>query len=98
MTSLSLDPHHLEPPLLWAPRAARASLITWARNIFIVQIATATQPFTDLPDDCAGDVLDYLEMSMTRMESLRIATLSFAPEAHAWVRALLVAEAVVSSK
>jgi len=98
VTSLSLDPHHLEPPLLWAPRTARAPLIIWARNVFIVKIATATEPFTDLPDDCAGDVLEYLQMSMTRMEASRIATLSLSPEAHSWVRAVLVAEAVVSSE
>jgi len=85
--ALSLHAYQLDPSFLWAPREARFLVFKWARNAFVAQLAAMTQPFVDLPDDCAGDVLDYLEMAMTREESLCIAEHCSSPEANAWVHA-----------
>jgi hypothetical protein len=85
--ALSLHQYQLDPSFHWAPREARFLVFKWARNAFVAQLAAMTQPFVDLPDDCAGDVLDYLEMAMTREESLCIAEHCSSPEANAWVHA-----------
>jgi hypothetical protein len=57
-----------------------------------VQLACDTPPFGDVSDDCAGDILEYLETAMTRAEALHIASHCSSPEAYTWVRSV-VAEA-----
>jgi len=69
--SLSLSAYQLEPSFRWPQPAARAKVVAWARDAFILQLASSTEPFAVLPDDCAGDVLEYLEMTITRTESLQ---------------------------
>jgi len=91
----SLRAYHLEPSFLWAPSEARDKVFAWARNMFIVQLASNTESFTDLPDDCAGDVLKYFETSIPRAESLHNAARCLSPEAHAWMRAVLGAAVAV---
>jgi len=89
-------PFHAQPfdPLfLWAPRGSRSAVYAWARDAFIAQLAGTTQPFEDLPDDCAGDVLEHFEMFMTRSESLYITMHCSSPEACAWVREVVEAAA-----
>lgn len=78
---------------LWAPAPARAAIFLWARNTFVVQLAKTVEPFEKLPEDCAGDVLEFLDIAMTRKEALHIATHCSSPEACAWVRAVVAAAA-----
>lgn len=59
--------------------------------------AIATEPFIDLPDDCAGDVLDYTSMSMSRLDALCVLTHFSSPEAHDWVRRVLLTAIAVST-
>jgi hypothetical protein len=94
--ALPLRSYHLEPPFLWAPPAARASIIAWARDSFIIQIATTIPPFVELPDDCAGDILEYFDSQVTHGQVLHNAMHSFSFEAHAWVRAVVITEVAVS--
>jgi len=92
---LSLRAYQLDAFALWAPPDARVVLFMWARDTFIAQRAATTPPFSDLPDDCAGDVLEFLETAMPRAESLRVVAHCSSPAAHAWVRAV-VSVAVVA--
>ena len=89
-TMLSLRAYQLDPSFLWAPFDARDEKLMWAYNAAIAQLAAFTQPFLELPDDCAGDVLEYLNMDMARSVSLHIASRCSSPEAHAWVRRVIV--------
>jgi len=95
-TALSLRAHQLDPSFLWAPPAARAAVFAWARNAFQAQLAATTQPFGVLPDDCAGDVLDFFGMAMTRFEALHVTTHCSSPEACAWVREVVTAAVAVA--
>ena len=88
---LSLRACQLEPSLLWVSPAAYSELFTWACNVFIAHQAASAQPFMDLPDDCAGDVLEFLEISMTHMEMSKVNTHCFSPETYAWVHAVVYA-------
>jgi hypothetical protein len=91
--SLPLRAHQLDPYFLWAPPAARAAVIAWARDVFIVQFAATTQPFGILPDDCAGDVLEFF--GITRKDSDLIAKHCSSPEASAWVQTVVTAAAAI---
>lgn len=93
---LPLKAYQLEPSFLWAPRDARKSLFTWARDALVVEFAASVEPFSELPDDCAGDVLDYLETTMTRKESPDFAMRCLSPESSAWRRAIIAAGITVS--
>jgi len=95
MVALSLRPYHFDPSFLWAPHAARNAVISWARNVYTVQQATTNQLFAEISDDCSGDVLEYLEMSMPRIESLKVAAHGSSPETRAWVRAIVASAVVV---
>lgn len=88
---LSLRACHLEPSFLWAPPAARNEVFSWAQDAFIAQLATTTPPFAELPDDCCGDVLDFLDLTMTREELINVTTHCSSPEAQAWVHLVLKA-------
>ena len=90
-SDLSLRAYQLDPSFLWAPPAARASVFSWARDAFIAQSARSSQLFADLPDDCAGDVLEFLNETITRKDSLFIATHTPTPEAQAWFDSLIKA-------
>ena len=92
---LSPRAHHFNPCFLWAPPAARAAVVAWARSVFIVQYAPNVEPFGVLIDDCAGDVLEFF--GVTHKKSELIATHCSSPEAHAWVRAVLAAAVVVGA-
>jgi hypothetical protein len=92
--ALTLRAYQVDPSFLWAPSAARAVIFSWARDTWIAQRATLTEPFAQLPDDCAGDVLEYLDLLMTRKELLRIATYCSSAEANDSVRAVVAAVAV----
>jgi len=94
-SALSPRAHHFNPAFLWAPPAARAAVVAWAQLVFIDQFAATIQPFEDLPDDCAGDVLEFF--GMTYKESERIAKHCSSPEARAWVRAVVAAAIVVGA-
>ena len=94
-SALSLRAHHFNPAFLWAPTAARSAVIAWALHVFIAQLAATIQLFEDLPDDCAGDVLEFF--GMTHKESERIAKHCSSPEAHAWVCAVIAAAVVVGA-
>ena len=94
-TALSLRAHHFGPAFLWAPPAARSAVFAWARVVFIAQHAGSTQPFERLPDDCAGDVLEFF--GMTHNESELIAKHCSSPEAQDWVRAVIAAAVAVGA-
>lgn len=94
---LFLSSSHFDSSFLWAPSEAREMVFKWARDAFIAQLAANIQPFADLPDDCAGDVLECLEMSITRRESLLIATHCSSPQAIAWVRAVVAVAVAMST-
>lgn len=96
-TALFLQAYQLEPTFLWAPPEARNALFAWAKNAFVAQLAANTQAFAELPDDCAGDVLECFEMTMTRKDALHIATHCSSPEAHAWLRETVAAAVAVSA-
>ena len=83
--------YHLDPYFFWAPLDARFMIFTWARDAFINQMAAYTSPFPELPEDCSGDVLEYLGTTMTREASLYYATVCTTPAAHAWERGVLAA-------
>lgn len=93
---LSLQAYHFDPSFLWAPSEARELVFKWARDAFLAQLAAETQPFADLPEDCAGDILEYMEMGMPRGESLLIAMHCSSLEARAWVRAVLAVKVAVN--
>ena len=94
--ALSLRAHPLDPAFLWAPPAARSAVFAWAQDVFIAQLAATTQPFERLPEDCAGDVLEFF--GMTRNESDLIAKHCSSPEARVWVRAVIAAAVVVDNE
>lgn len=94
---LFLDVHYFDPTFAWAPDQAQKMVFTWARNVFIVQLATITDLFVELPDDCAGDVLEYLETTMSHSEFLHNSTHCISLEANMWVRAIVAAAVAVSS-
>jgi len=94
---LFLDVHYFDPTFVWAPYQAQTMVFTWARDAFTVQLATTTDPFVDLLDDCAGDVLEYLETTMSHTEFLHNLTHCISPEANVWVRAIVAAAVAVSS-
>ena len=96
-TALSLSPYQLDGSFLWAPPKQRAALFAWAKNAFKAQVAALTCPFADLPEDCAGDILDYLRTRTPRQEFMRIVAHCSSPEAHAWVRAVVAAAVAVSN-
>jgi len=95
LTGLLLRAFHRDPSHNWPPHEARSLMFKWARNVFIVQQAASNQLFSELPDDCACDVLDFLQVPMPRSESLHVATCCASPEAQAWVRAVVVAAVLV---
>lgn len=98
---LPLRAYHLDPSMLWAPAPARAAVVAWAKDAIVGQAVAMTLSLADLPDDCAGDILDFLEMSMTltrRQELLHHSTTSImSPEAHTWMREVIIAAVVVRS-
>ena len=97
-SEVSLFAYQLGPSFFWAPRTARAAIFVWARDAFIVQLAANTEQFAALSDDCAGDVLEFIELGMPRSEALHIATYCSSPEAHSWVRAVAAKAVVVRIK
>ena len=66
-------------------------MVAWALHVFIAQLAATVQLFEELPDDCAGDVLEFF--GMTHNESELIAKHCSSPEAQDWVRAVIAAAA-----
>ena len=89
--AISLGAYQLDLSFLWAPPAARAAITDWARDVVILQLA-ANELFLDgLPDDCSGDVLEFLIVTVTRAELQDMSTLHSSPEACDWVRAVVVA-------
>jgi len=94
---LFLQAYHFDPSFLWAPEEARKLVFKWAKDAFTAQLAGTTQAFPELPDDCAGDVLEYLEMAMPRTGALHIATHCSSPDAQAWIRAVNATAIAVTS-
>jgi len=95
-TVLALQAHQFDPYFLWAPTRERAAVAVWAQSTFIAQLVPNTEPFADLPDDCAADIVEYLKKVKSRAETMRIVSHCSTPEAHAWVRAVVVAAVAVS--
>jgi len=93
--ALSCLASQLEPFFHWAPRDGLSMIFTWAHAAYIAQLAAVTEPFLELPDDCAGDIFDFFEIKLARMDALRIATHCSSPEAHSWVAAVAAAAALV---
>jgi len=91
---LALRSYHFDPSFLWVPSVARGMVFRWARNVHVAQLASTTQPFLHLSDDCAGDVLEFLPMTMPRTESPHMVAHCSSPEAQAWVRAVLAVVAL----
>jgi len=73
------------------PLDDRAAVFDWARDAFISQIAISVHPFGDLPDDCAGDVMEFVETALTRTETLQIAKNCSSTEACFWVCRIIAA-------
>ena len=96
-TALTLRAHQLDSSFLWVPPASRAAIIVWAQDAYIAQHAGTITLFRELIDDCAGDVLEFFEVTMTRTEALHISTYCSSPEARAWVRAVVAAEVVANA-
>ena len=94
-TVLSLRAYHLDPCFLWAPPMACAAVFAWAQRVFVAQLAATIQPFEKLPDDCAGDVLEFF--GMTHTESELIAKHCSSLEARAWVRKVVASAVVVGA-
>jgi hypothetical protein len=94
-SALSLRAYQFEPSFLWVSHSTRAAVVAWARGTFIAQLAVNTPPFFDLPDDCAGDILEYLELFMIREVKLIHTSHSSSPEAAAWVDSILSAAIAV---
>ena len=90
-SALSLRTYQLDPFFLWTPVEARKKVVAWARDIFVVQLAHKTPFLEDLPDDCAGDIMEFF---VTRDNLLSI--LSYSPESNTWVRAVVVAGLVAA--
>jgi len=64
----------------------------------MAQVAANTQSFSGLPDDCAGDVLEFLTMTtLERTELLEVVTDCSSPEACAWMRTVVDDIVVVSA-
>jgi len=76
---------------LWAPPAARAAVVAWARDAYTVHSASTSELFADLPDDCAGDVVEFLDISVTRTEAQHILVQCSSSEARVWVDAVVAA-------
>ena len=93
LAALPLRAYYFDPCFFWAPPVARTAVVGWARSYFIVELAASIQPFEALPDDCAGDVLEFFGMS--HKEVKLFAKHCFSLEAQDWVRAL-IAGAVVA--
>ena len=70
---LTLRAYQLAPSLDWVPPMARTAIFKWAGYALVAQAAAITQPFAELPDDCA-DVLEFFGLATSRMESLHVAT------------------------
>jgi len=92
---LSLRPYQLDPSFLWAPPAARNAAVAWAKDTYVAQLASLTEPFAELPDDCAGDILEYLEWLLHREAILHIAEHCSSPEAIEWVKSINTAAVLV---
>jgi hypothetical protein len=95
MTALILRAHQLAPSFLWVPSHVRTEVFKWAGYAFIAQIAATTQPFAELSDDCAGDILEFFDMTMTRVEMLHVTMHCASPRACAWVHEILTAAITV---
>jgi len=93
-TALSLWDYHLDSFFHWVPSSASHILSMKARDVYTAQVAANTQPFSELPDDCAGDILSFLKTTSTRTELLKFATHCSSPEARAWMHAVVVAAVV----
>jgi len=62
-----------------------------------VKLTISADLVVELPDDCAGDVSDFLTEIMSRAEiTIAMKHLS-SPEAYAWVRKMITAEVIVSN-
>lgn len=96
--ALPLSSYHFDPSFLWAPPEARAAVVAWARNAFTAQQVAINELILDLSDDCAGDVLEFLVMDMTRKESSDVLTHCSSPEACAWIRAVVVGAVAVRTE
>jgi len=94
---LCLCAYQFDPYFNWAPVDTRAAIFAWVRDAVTIQFAAASQPFADLPDDCAGDILEFLETYMTHKEMMYFAMHCLSPEANVWVRAVFNAAVVVGA-
>jgi len=94
-TTVSLRAYYFDPCFFWAPPAARAAVFAWARSANIAQLSANIQPFGVLPDDCAGDVMEFFGMTHKETELLEKHCSSLA--AQDWVRAVVAAAVVVGA-
>jgi len=82
----------------WVPVDARAVLFVWAQDAFAVHVAAFTRPFMDLPDDCAGDDLVFIELKLTTRERLLgVLEHCSSQSAKTWVREVTAAAVAVST-
>lgn len=80
-TVLSLRTYQLDPPFLWLPVYVRDHVVAWARDFLIAQLATNHRLFSELPDDCSGDIMEFLMLRMTWNELLDSPVQCSSPEA-----------------
>ena len=91
--ALSQRAYRLNPSFGWAPREARNSIIAWTREAYTVHLAA--EILNDLPEDCIGDVFEFLLSRLSRKEVFNVATYCSSLEAQAWLRAVLGAAVTV---
>jgi len=83
---------------LWVPHVARSVLFVWAQEAFAVHVAATTEAFEDLPYYCAGDVLEFLDLTtMARAEMLGVLAHRGSPSVKEWVHELTAAAVAVST-
>jgi hypothetical protein len=97
VTSVKLHEYQSDPTFLWAPAQARAEVFLWAQDVALSQLAATNPAFAELPDDCAGDILEYLENTLSREEMLHITNHPLSSEAHHWVKSVIATAVVVSN-
>jgi len=91
--ALNLHAYHFhDPSFRWAPTEARVKIFAWAQDLFAAHLVAYTLPFADLPDDCVGDVWEYMiEIVTARIELQHVIRCCSSPETLAWIRAVVAA-------
>lgn len=104
-----LHSYQVGPFFFWVPEEVRTELFFWAEDARLLLLAATSKPFVDLPDDCAGDILEYLNFQTNRYnlhsnkcdkyrkrrDMLWFVEHCSSPQAHAWARMIFAASKAV---